>query len=204
MWAERTVTPFVPATIARTGDSVNPRGHAAGYAAGWAAGARAAAQVAENAERRREADHAAREEDRDRRVAAATRALEAAAQGWRDRAEPTLADAVAQLQHAALDLAGAVVGHELADGPGRARSVLARVMAATATLDRATIRVNPRDHGDIAAIVAGGEATLNGDVDWIDDDSLAPGDMVVEHPAGSIDGRIHAALARAKSALEGP
>jgi flagellar assembly protein FliH len=181
-----------PAATERGGAEVREHARAAGFAAGFAAGAREAARQAEvEAERARAAaaDRAAADAAEQARL---TAALTAAARSLTVRQAPVLAQAEARLHAAALELAQAVLGVELSDGPTSARAALARVLSAEPA-GEVTVRLHPRD---VAAL-----GTAPDGVRVVADPTLAPGDAVAEHADGALDARIGAALDRARAVL---
>ncbi|WP_042216965.1 FliH/SctL family protein, partial [Demequina mangrovi] len=155
-------------------------------------------------ERARErAESARRQSARDAALCDALLALGAAVQAWRDRAVPVLAEAEQSVHAAALELAAAVLTHELADGPTAARSVLTRALAMPAELEPSTMRVHPETLVEIERLLEAGEATLPGGVELAADPRLGRGDVLVEHSDGALDARIGAGLDRARAILEG-
>lgn len=169
--------------------------HAAGFAAGFAAGARAASRAA--AQARVVAEERALADDRRRAAehAAALAALDAAVRGARSQTAPVLAEAQATLHRCALELATAVLGVELSDGPTGAVAALARVAAAD--VEPVVIHLNP---DDLRAL--GADPQLPEGARLVADPSLARGDAVADLADGWLDARIGAALERARAALE--
>ncbi|GEA90144.1 FliH/SctL family protein [Cellulomonas cellasea] len=186
------------ATATHAVEAERERARSAGYAAGFAAGASEAARAAQV-----EAEHvAARRASEDARRAAehaaALDALGRAAQVAAARTAPVLAHAEARLHAAALELAAAVLGTELTDGERSARAALARVLGHPLVPGVHTVRLHPRD---VAALQAAGGVPAAAGVEVVADPALAPGDAVGEHPDGYLDGRIDAALDRARAVL---
>ena len=97
-----------------------------------------------------------------------------------------------------LELAEAILGYELNDGPTSARAALARVVGHADPKTLIAVRMNPND---IAELDAAGRATTA--VDIIADDDIARGDAVGDFADGYLDARIQTALARARAALLG-
>jgi len=172
---------------------------AEGFAAGYAAGAREAARRASDAARARAATAAVVDERRAAEHARLVAALDAAADAVRAAHAPVLAAVDEQLHAAALELARAVLGVELAEGDHAARAALARVLGVPHLPARLTVRLHP---DDVAALVAAGTALPDG-VDLAGDASLARGDAVAQYADGVLDARLAAALARAEAALRG-
>ncbi|WP_062305290.1 FliH/SctL family protein [Demequina subtropica] len=196
------VSTFVPATIAPQRADAAGESHASGFAAGWAAGARAAAEAAQRERDAERADHERREAARDAALCDALLALGAASRAWHERALPVLADAEESLNGAAMELAEAILGHELADGPVAARSVLARAASLPTGIDATVMRLHPETLAEVRRLADAGEATLADGIALAGDPRLAPGDVIVEHADGALDARIGAGLARARAALE--
>lgn len=171
---------------------------AAGFAAGFAAGARAAARAAEVSRRRTVLEREAAAREADERTSAALEVLAAAARAATERTVPVLAEAEHAVHEAALSLAAAVLAVELRSDETSAAAVLARVRQASALADAVTVRLNPDD----LALLSG--KALPTDVVLVADPALGRGEAVATHPDGWLDGRIDAALARARAALEGP
>jgi len=175
---------------------------AAGYAAGWAAGARAAAEAAEAAERRRAAEAADAERRRDVALAQAVGTLRQAAEAVTARQAVDDAALAGAVHAAALELAEAVLGHELRPGPDSARALLGRALALPADAGLHTVRVCPDDAAHVRAVLDARDVTLPDGVRLIADPTLQPGDVVAEHAVVVLDARVGAALSRARAALE--
>jgi len=181
-----------PATDEAGSAQAREHARAVGFAAGFAAGAREAVRVADiEADLTRSAaarSEQARAGEHARLVAAlvgATRSLSA-------REAPVLARAQSALNAAAVELAEAVLGVELSDGPTSARAALARALSGEPAGEVA-VRLNPQDLALLGAGPAG--------VRMVADPTLAPGDAMAEHADGVLDARIGAALARARAVL---
>jgi flagellar assembly protein FliH len=166
-----------------------------GYAAGWAAGARRAeAMLAERAAEleaqaaAQTAAIAAADAARAARLAAVLAALDA-------RAEQTADDARTALLAAAIELAEALLGRELADDELSARAIAARVIAADAERSVTRVRVHPAEASDVAVMLTGHAAAV------VPDAGLARGDAIAELPAGHLDARISAAVERVRRAF---
>lgn len=192
-------TTFRLAPLAPTARAAREQDRAAGYAAGWAAGARAAAEQAAQQRATLAAEHAAAEERREAAVRAAVDRLARAAAASDARSAPVVADVRRTVVEAAVELAEAVLGHELADGPTSARAALERALSAGADLGVHTVRLSPADH---AVLLAEGVEPPPG-VALVADQRLRPGDAISEHPAGYLDAQISTAMDRARRALLG-
>ena len=167
------------------------RGHAAGYAAGRKYAEAEIAALRESL--RAEAARAVEEARAD--VRSAVDALVRAAADLRARQVPVLQSVDASIAAAAVELAEAIVGHELATADGSARSALDRA-SGEAVPAGSVVRLNPQDIAVIAA-----EGTTWAGLELVPDLSLDRGDAVVELAHGSIDARVSAALQRARAAL---
>lgn len=182
-------------------DGERERARAAGYAIGYAAGVREAARQAGHervrAAEQTAADDARRREEHRELVDALGRAAAAA----RARTAPVLADAEATLVAAAVELAQAVLRHELADGPRSARAALARALDVPGAGDVHAVRMHPRDAAIIQAAAAAADVALPDGVAVVADPTLDLGDAVSEHVDGYLDARVSTALARALAAL---
>jgi len=180
--------PALPGQGNHERDSI--RGHAAGYAAGRKQAEAEAAVLREqiSAEAARATALATAE------LRAANDALARAAAEFRSRQAPVLASVDASIAAAAIELAEAIVGHELSSGDGSARAAIERA-SAEAVPAGSVVRLNPHD---IRVIEAEGGAP---GVELVPDHSLQRGDAVVDLAHGSIDARVSASLARAKAVL---
>ena len=167
------------------------RGHAAGYAAGRK---HAEAEIAALRESLR-AEAARAVEEARAEVRTAVDALLRAAADLRARQVPVLQSVDASIAAAAVELAEAIVGHELATADGSARSALDRA-SGEAVPAGSVVRLNPQDIAVIAA-----EGTTWAGLELVPDLSLDRGDAVVELAHGSIDARVSAGLQRARAAL---
>lgn len=203
MSPERTAAAFRPTSLGPAGHRRDDdRLQAAGYAAGWAAGARAAAENAVAAERRR-ADEASRAEARrDADVRTALGALAQTAAVVAGQQAPEVAEVLAAVQRAAVQLAEAVLARELRPGADSAHAILERALALPADAGLHTVRVSPVDLGNVTTVLDGRGVCLPAGVRLIADPALAAGDVVSEAAGVVLDGRIRTALDRARAALE--
>jgi flagellar assembly protein FliH len=181
-------------------DAERDRARNAGYAAGYAAGAREASRVAAAEAVRLDEQRRAAEERRAAEHDAAVAALARATQAAAARTAPVLAAAERAVHAAALELAGVVLGCELADGERSARAALARVLDDPQLPGLHTIRLHPRD---LEALRLAGDVPVVGGVELVADPTLAPGDALGQHPDGYLDARVTTALSRARLALLG-
>lgn len=187
-----------PVALARLDVRTAPdeRAHAEGWAAGYAAGARRAAQDSAEQEQRVHAEQQRAEAARAAEHAAALAALDAVTRALHARETPVLADALAAVHAAALELAAALLGAELSDASAAARAALARALGAPDLPDDLVVHLHPRD---LAAL---GADDLPAGVTLVADPALDPGDAVAEHADGHLDARLGAAVARARTALD--
>lgn len=186
----------IPALNRTAQDDTEARARARGHATGFAAGAREAREAAKRDEARREIHHAqalhTAEETLRQRIAA----VESVARALREKTVPLVAEAENVLAASAIELAEAILGHELARADGGGRAALDRVLGAPGVPLDAVVRLNPADLDRLDPDLLGGiPLTL------VADPELAPGDAVAEFADGSLDARIGSALARAKAAL---
>ncbi|HEY9498137.1 MAG TPA: FliH/SctL family protein [Terrimesophilobacter sp.] len=184
-------------TLLASGQGTNgTRGEVRGHAAGYAAGLRAAAEDTEALRATLRAEHDRLEQARQTQVEAAIAVLTAATRALNAVALPVVADSEDVLVSSALELAEAVIGHELRDAEGSARAALARVTAQPISSVVPLVRMNPDD----LALLAD-EVLAHQDFTFMPDPQLPRGDAVAELPDGFLDARIGTALQRAKLAL---
>ena len=172
------------------------RGHAAGYAAGLQV---AAAELAAKRAALEEAYAALRDELR-AQTEAVIGTLNQAAQALHHRNAPVISSIENVLAAAAVELAEAVLGHELGCEDRRqvTRSAIERALAHTQPEEIISVHLHP---GDLAVL---SEADVNAvGVRLVSDPSLDRGDALAMLPAGFLDARISSALKRAKAALLG-
>lgn len=184
-----------PALAGQAGSASEERAEIRGHAAGYAAGRKQAeAEAAVLRERlSAEVDEAA--EAARARVSTALEALARAASDFRARQAPALESVDASIAAAAIELAEAIVGHELSTADGSARAALGRA-SVEAVPAGSVVRLNPQD---VAVIVAEGGAQPG--LELVADYSLERGDAVVDLAHGTLDARVSASLQRARAAL---
>jgi flagellar assembly protein FliH len=194
------ISVFQPARLglAAEAEDVRAAARATGYAAGWAEGRRAAAQQAESEIRRLAVD--------DARIRQATRAradaaIAAAIQDWTERTTPVLDELADLVVDAALDLAEAIIGRELAASakPETARLALRRALSPLPSGSPVTVRMNPTD----LAAIDDGAAHEGHLVTFVADAGLASGDAVAEQDGAMVDARVASALSRARAVARG-
>lgn len=179
---------------------VREDGYVHGHAAGYTAGLRAA-----DAERLRclaelENEFAARREQQQAEAACLAKLLQSAAAALTARTVPTIAAAEEALVVAAVELAEAILGYELADRSKAACAALDRALSGSKGLDVVTIRMNPEDISILGGLDVQGAGSGTA-VELTADPAIKPGDAVAELPHGFLDAKIGSALARVKEAL---
>jgi len=179
-------------------DAMDAQARAHGHATGYASGLRSA--EVETARRVAELEAASIEALRQEhaRIDVAVEALEAAALALHNRTVPTVEQAQNVLAASALDLAEAIIGYELQDGPKSARAALARALSHVGPQPIIAIRMNPADAFQLDN--ANRTATM---VDIIPDETVARGDAMADFSDGSLDASIRTAFIRARNALLG-
>jgi flagellar assembly protein FliH len=198
-----TVTTFQPMPLGAPGAvdrAASEAARAEGFAAGFAAGAREAARVADLHAREALAARLAQESAAAAATARALDVLATCAAAARARTEPVVADLQATVQLAALELAEALLGAELADHDRSARAALTRALVHADAIEALTVRLHP---SDLAALRAAGADAPRDGVVLVADPTLPVGDAVAEHADGYLDARLTTAVARARKALEG-
>ena len=176
------------------------RGFTQGHAAGYAAGLQLAGRDAAAARTRQDEAHEALMVALEARHAAEVQALRLAAAALADRTVPVLADAEQALFSHALELAEALLGHQLRDGKTSARAALARACGTGSAEVPLSIRMHPDDLTELNA--AGRDALdLPASVQLVPDPSLNRGDALANYPHGFLDARLGTAVARTRTAL---
>ncbi|HXD62170.1 MAG TPA: FliH/SctL family protein [Lacisediminihabitans sp.] len=183
-------------------DALDAQARTQGHAAGYASGLRAAAREAEARVVELNAETAAMLNERNAQLDSALSALEAAARQLHERAIPTIEHAQDVLVSSAIELAEAILGYELADGPRSARAALARVLDHTDPKLLLNVRMNPADVAELDGARSDSAPTASG-VEIIADASVARGDALGDFADGYLDARIRTALDRARAALLG-
>lgn len=181
----------------RAAEQAQVRGHAAGYAKGL----RAATAIAEERLQLLEAAHEQRAAQREARLDQAHDALVVAIAAVQRTTLPVITDSDGALLSAAIELAEAVIGRELADAQDGAAAALRRVLAELSSeteLAGITVRMHPAD-----AELLANDSRLSPKLTIVADTTLQAGDALAEFADGVIDARIGTALQRAKHALSG-
>lgn len=173
-------------------------GYVRGHSVGYAAGLRAAEAEYRKKTEQLEAAFSARSEELRVETDHTLAVLNSAVRALHARNAPVMSAAEDILAAAAVELAEAILGYELADGRKSARSALARALAGATPAEVVTVRMNPADLAVLDETdIRKAEVRLTADA------ALAPGDAIAVLPDGLLDARIGAALARAKQALTG-
>jgi flagellar assembly protein FliH len=170
---------------------------AQGYAKGWAEGHRAGeahsrAEAAQVAERRAEED-ARRQGEHD----ATLRTLEAAARSLDARLAEVSAAMEEHVVEAALRIAEAVIGRELAIAADAGADAVRRALSVMPhDVPVFTLHLNPADHAVLDRTVLAGHA-----VTVVADPTVARGDAIAETDTTVIDASVAAGLARVREVL---
>uniref|UniRef100_UPI0020295B47 FliH/SctL family protein n=1 Tax=Actinotalea sp. C106 TaxID=2908644 RepID=UPI0020295B47 len=151
--------------------------------------------------RQLEAQAAAEQARRQAALDHALAVLSAAVDAVEARTVPIVREARATLHSTALDLAAAVLQHELRPGPDSARVLLERALDLPVELGVHTVRVNPVDLTHCEAVLRSGEVQLPEGTRLVADPRLAQGDTVSEYPDGFLDAQVQTALDRARAVL---
>ena len=178
----------------RAAERGRAQGHAAGYAAGLHAAAAETARLRQELKTRFDAETAALRARADH----ALQLLNAAEQSVAQQTVPVITEVQDSLAAAALDLAEALLGRELANGEASARAALDRALSGVDVRLVQQVRMHPADLG-----VLGDDVLNQAGVMFAADPSLKRGDAVTDFPDGFLDATLGSALARAKAALLG-
>ena len=174
-----------------------------GYSAGYAAGIRQAEKEMER--RRAELEVALAAEIREAR-AAAKRSAEAVGVllgVLEARTTPVVADSQDILAASAIELAEAIIGHELSAGETSAHSAISRALSRVDATTVTAVRMNPDDLSTLNEVGMLDDFGARPDLELTADPSLSRGDAIAELPDGWLDARITTALARVKRELLG-
>lgn len=195
---ERTFSRMAFPQLRKQDTTAEYEGYVHGHSAGYTAGLRAAEAEYRKKAEQLEAAFSARSEDQRAKADHTLAVLNSAVRALHARNAPVLSAAEDVLAAAAVELAEAILGHELADGETSARSALARALAGVDPAEIVTVRMNPAD-----LAVLGETDIRKAEVRLTADAALAPGDAIAVFPEGFLDARIGTALTRAKQALTG-
>ncbi|MHB1614887.1 MAG: FliH/SctL family protein [Actinomycetes bacterium] len=194
---------------------------AEGYAAGWAQGRRAAeTAMARSRDQDRDESNAA-EADRARRFTAVVTRLSGVATAWEAQAAPSLTDSADVLARCSYELTLALLGRELTLAPATWQQTVRRAVHAAGQRAAVLVRLNPVEYqaavgaaagsstgspvggpaagspapAELALVIDGRPITVR------PDDTVTPGDAVVEHPTGRVEVVLAAALDRLRAEL---
>jgi flagellar assembly protein FliH len=176
----------------RIHESARVQGHAAGFAAGAAEAARELEAERAAARRRYEDDARAAKARTDYVLSV----LQNAGEAMFTRAAPVSDGMEDALATAAVQLAEAILGRELADGTEAAKAALARATGTPVPSPVHTVRMHPED----LSVLDGPTRDAAG-VTFAPDPALRRGDAVAEYADGFLDARLSAALDRMRAAL---
>jgi flagellar assembly protein FliH len=189
-----------PATAMDLIDEVREAARAEGYAAGWGEGRRIAAAESRTRAAAVAAEIGAGERARQARHVSALDALAEAATALERQALPVLDEFSDSILTAALVLAEAVLGRELALAGDGGAVALRRALDLAPRNRPVTVRLHPEDL--VTLSLAGSTVEIDGrTVTLVPDVSVGPGGAVAECDATEVDARLGAALDRAGKAL---
>ena len=199
----RLADPRLEAAFDEAAEEVRTAARAQGYAEGWAAGQAAALA---DAEQRAAALAAAQEATEAARSLAFHRAVEAVVRGAGElerRALPQAEEVRDVVVDAALALAAAVLGREVALDPEPGRAALMRALDLAPDGTRVVVRLNPSDHAALLVAADGSSEVVVGGrtVTLVSDPSIAIGGAVADCDATRVDARLETALQRAREVL---
>lgn len=187
------------ATQSQAHEEAKTRGFTQGHAAGYAAGLQLAGRETAAARARNDAEHAGRLRELEALHAAEMESVRLAGAALVERTVPVLADAEKALFSHALELAEALLGHELRDGETSARAALARAYGTGEVEVPVAIRMNPADLATLGRVTG----ILPESLTLVGDPSLNRGDALADYPHGFVDARLGTAVARVRAALAG-
>lgn len=196
---------FTPAFTAPSGKSQLEReteiARAAGYTAGWTSGSQAA-RVAGKLE------HDARMLELEERVSLDRRALHQATQALitaSARVDASLRPDFGAVEDAildtALELARAILQHEIRTSTTPGLDALRRALSLSSTEQPLQVRLHPADAATLANPLVRTELGVPEGLQIVPDHSLQPGDAIAEYPNGSVESRLAEALDRAREVL---
>ncbi|HEY0358280.1 MAG TPA: FliH/SctL family protein [Mycobacteriales bacterium] len=181
-------------------DEVREAARAEGYAAGWGEGRRVAAAESRTRAAAVAAEVGAAERARQQRYASAIAAVAAAATELERRALPVLDEFSDSILAAALVLAEAVLGRELALGGDGGAVALRRALDLAPKYRPVTVRLHPEDL--VTLSLAGPTVEIDGrTVTLVPDVSVGRGGAIADCDATEVDARLSTALDRAGQAL---
>jgi flagellar assembly protein FliH len=173
----------------------------AGYAEGWAQGQRAARVAAQAARDQIAAEREAEDAAREALVRRAVGAVSRAADDLASRSVPAVEAIEDLVLRTAVELAEALLGHELTAGAARETHALRRAMAGAPAAGVVTVRLHPDDcHALTEALPTTGEFDGR-PVALIADPGLRPGDAVAESGSTTVDATLAGAVSRVRQVL---
>lgn len=168
------------------------RGYADGHAEGFRVGAAQAAAEAARAETARAMSEASMR----RSIASAVAALQTAADALTARAGELTSASEQHISARAIDLAEMIIADALSDPAFAAVTALRRALAAHDSRDVRSIRLSPADVRTLTE-----QGALSDELAVTVDETLDPGDAMIDVDDGFVDARISAALRRARSTV---
>jgi flagellar assembly protein FliH len=181
-------------------DEVREAARSEGYAAGWSEGRRNADAEARARAAAVAAEMGTAERARQERHASALNAVAGAATTLERRALPVLDEFSDSILAAALVLAEAVIGRELALAADGGATALRRALDLAPKQRPVTVRLHPEDL--VTLSLAGSTVEIDGrTVTLVPDASVGRGGAIADCDATEVDARLGAALDRAGKAL---
>jgi len=193
----RSALPVPSAVVTRAREAART----AGYADGWAQGQQAAKLAAQaRADQVAAAERAAAQG----RAEVAQRALSALGKAAADldaRRAPALAEISRTVLAAAVEVAEAIVGYELANAENSGLAAVRRAIAMVPEAGPVTVRLHPADRDGLIG-PDGSTYTFEGrDITVKADPTLHSGDAVAEYGVTTIDATLTAAVSRVREVL---
>jgi flagellar assembly protein FliH len=185
----------------RKGEAAWSAARTAGYAEGWALGQRAARVASQAARDQIAAAHQADDSEREALVRRAVGALVRAADDLGKRSATATEATEDLVLRTAVDLAEAMLGHELSAGPARDTNALRRAMAATPAAGPLSVRLHPDDYRTLTEMLDSSGTVDGRKVILAPDAALRPGDAVAECGATTVDATLSGALTRMRQVL---
>ena len=178
--------------------------HTQGYAAGWADGHRAVVEHLRSETERAEREVAEALRAQTEAVTRGLLALNRAADDLESRVTPTMDTAAEALATAAVALAEALLGRELALTGTPGMDAVRRALALAPRGGPLVIRLHPEDWSAVHAALETRPEELSGrDFELLADASVEPAGCVVDCAATRIDAQLGPALARVREVLGG-
>jgi flagellar assembly protein FliH len=179
-------------------DAARAAAEAAGYAAGWAAGQHAARAAAEAEMEAWRAQAAAVAAQHAARLGQAVAAVERGASALERAAAPVAAECDAALAAAAVELAEALLGRELALTADPVMDGVRRALSLAPNGRPVTLRVHPDDASTLASDDLAGTGRV---ITVVADPTVEPGGCVAECDATRINAQLGTALDRVRETL---